>query len=91
MTANIDNVVYSAADPVIPLMISACAIASELKEERKKVSRGNHCIVPQMTYIVTLVVIQIRLHEPLVRAPDCSRHTGPWLLDSQNSLNIVSV
>ena len=44
-----------------------------------------------VTYVVSLVNIQICVHIPLVCSPDCASHTGPWLLESQDTLNIVSM
>ena len=43
------------------------------------------------TYVVSLVHVQVCIHVSLVCAPDCAGHTGPWLLECQNTLNVVSV
>ena len=43
------------------------------------------------TNVVSLVHIQICVHVSLVSTPDCASHTWPWLLECQNTLDIVSV
>lgn len=42
-------------------------------------------------YVVTWVHVQVCVHVPLVRAVYCPCHTWPCLLESQDTLNIVSV
>jgi hypothetical protein len=44
-----------------------------------------------VTNVVSLVNIQVCVHIPLVCSPDCAGHARPWLLESQDTLNIVSV
>jgi len=41
--------------------------------------------------VVSLVHIEVGVHVTLVCAPDCACHTRPWLLDGENTLDIVSV
>ena len=43
------------------------------------------------SYVVSLVHIQVCIHIPLVCAPDRAGHAGPWLLECQNALNVVSM
>ena len=44
-----------------------------------------------LTHIVSLVDIQVSVHISLVCAPDCAGHARPWLLESQNTFNIISM
>jgi hypothetical protein len=42
-------------------------------------------------YVVSLIDVQVSVHISLVCAPDSASHARPWLLESQNTLNIISV
>lgn len=42
-----------------------------------------------ITYINSLVNIQIRVHVSLMGAPNCACHRWPWLLESQNTFNVI--
>jgi len=89
MPGDIDDVVDTTADPVIAFMIATSAVARELEESLVSFARRSSFI--QVTHVVALVHIQIRIHVPLVRAPNCASHAWPWLLDCQDTLNIVTV
>jgi len=41
--------------------------------------------------VVPLVHVEVGVHVALVCTPDGTCHTGPWLLDGENTLNIVAV
>jgi hypothetical protein len=43
------------------------------------------------TYVVALVYIQVCIHVSLVCSPDCAGHAGPWLLEGQNTLNVIAM
>lgn len=43
-----------------------------------------------MSYVVTLVHIQVSIHVTLVGTPHGAGHAGPRLLEGQNTLNIIA-
>ena len=50
-------------------------------------------IIPSwvVTYVVALVLVQVGVKVALVGAVDGSRHAGPRLLESQDTLHVVTV
>jgi len=67
-------------------VITSCTIASELVGQSRLLRKPS-----EGTYVYALIHIQVGVHIALVCAPDSASHAGPWLLDGQNSLDIVSV
>src|SRR5690606_9270981 len=45
----------------------------------------------QRTYVVSLVDVEIGLHVPLVGAVYGTGHAGPWLLDREDTLDVIAV
>ena len=84
MARHVHHIVYSSSDPVIPFMVSPSSIASELSTISSR-----SCDTPWQTYIVALVNVQICVHVSLVGAPYRPRHTWPWLLECQYTLDVV--
>lgn len=48
-------------------------------------------VLSKHTYVVALVDIKVSLLVSLVGSPDGAGHAGPWLLECQDTLNIVAV
>ena len=67
-------------------MVTASSVAGELYTVSSYLSWRKFC-----THVVSLVHVQVRIHVSLVCSPDCASHARPWLLEGQNTLNIVSV
>lgn len=47
--------------------------------------------ISDITYVVSLVNIQIRIHVSLVRTPNGPSHARPWLLECKDTFDVVSV
>jgi hypothetical protein len=87
VTADIDDVVDTASDPVVAFVVTSSPITSELTIISKWIQSNERTL----TNVVSLVDIQVCIHISLVCTPDRSSHTRPWLLESQNTLDVVSV
>jgi hypothetical protein len=85
VAADVDDVVDSSADPVVALVITPGAVAGELPWLVGLSGRGKG------THVVSGVDVQVRVHVPLVSAPDGAGHAGPRLLERQHALDIVAV
>ena len=83
---DVNNIVYTASDPVVAFMIPASAVASELQH----VSRIKR-IKDGLNYVVALVHIEISIHITFMGTPDGSSHARPGLLNSQNPLYVVTM
>lgn len=87
MTGNVDDVINTASNPVIPLMITtgpvACKLKTPFSNSRKPSSTETH--------IISFVHIQIGLPVSIVIAPHCASHAWPRFLDRQYSLDIVPI
>lgn len=44
-----------------------------------------------VAYIVTLVHVKVGVHVSLMRSPDSASHTGPRLLESKDTLDIIAM
>lgn len=89
MTRDVYDVVYSASDPVVSIVISACAVSSELFPE--SVLRKHSlalCVV--FTHIESWIDVEVGIHISLMSAPYCARHAWPWLFERQHALHIVT-
>lgn len=86
VTGNIDHVVDTSTDPVVSFVVTASSITSELQ----KPLVCELALRFEITHVVALVHIQVCIHVSLVSTPDGTSHAGPWLFDSQDTLDIVS-
>ncbi len=87
MAGDVDHVVDTAANPVIPFMITASSVTGELTSINNTSLVGSQ----HVTHVVPLIHIEICVHKPLMCPPDCAGHAGEWLLDRKNALDIISV
>lgn len=85
---HVHNVVDTATDPVVAVVIATSAISRELRSGQigSVVAVGRQWV----THIVTLVDIQVSVHVTFVGTPDGAGHAGPGLLEGQNTLDIVA-
>ena len=44
-----------------------------------------------VTYVETLINVQVGVHVSLVRGPNSPRHTRPGLLETQDTLDVIAV
>ena len=86
VTANVDDVVNTASDPVVAFVVTSGSVTCELLGISKR-----HLRNAASTHVVSLVDIEVSIHISLVCSPDCSSHARPWLLECQDSFDIVSV
>lgn len=86
MTGNVDHIINASADPVVALVVAACAISGELPMSAQPLSPYYH-----NAHVVALVHIQVRVHVSLVCSPNSASHARPWLLKGKNTLDIVAV
>lgn len=86
VTGNIDHVVDTSTDPVVSFVVTASSITSELQ----KPLVCELALRFEITHVVALVHIQVCIHVSLVSTPDGTSHAGPWLFDSQDTLDVVS-
>jgi len=89
VAAYVDNIVNTAADPVKAVVITACTVTSELHHVRQSILARPSAI--WNTYVVTLVHIQVCLHVSLVGSPDSPGHARPRLLESQDTLDVITM
>jgi hypothetical protein len=82
---DVDDIVDTSSDPVIAFVITSSTVSSELSCQPRTT------IQVIWTDIVSFVHVQVCVHVTLVRAPDCASQTGPWLLERQNTFDIVAV
>lgn len=87
VAGDVHNVVDTATDPVISVVVTTGTISSELLWSASGVSHR----MGSEAYVVTLVYVQIGVHVPFVGTPDSAGHTGPGFLESQNTLDIVTL
>ena len=86
VTADVDNVVDAASDPVVAFVVAPSAVSGKLLTLAPPSREGY-----LNAHVVALVHIQIRVHVPLVCAPNRAGHAGPWLFESKHAFNVVSV
>lgn len=84
MARNVDNVVDTAADPVISLVVTTSSITRELRRLAKL------SLESLKTYVVALVHVQVCVHVTLVSTPHSAGHAGPRLLKGKHTLDIVT-
>lgn len=88
---HVHNVVDTATDPVVAVVIATSAISGELegvsRAQWRSSSNNNNNTT---TYVVTLVDVQVGVHIALVGTPDGASHAGPGLLEGQYTLDVVA-
>ena len=87
MSRDVDDIIDTATDPVVPIVISASPVASELQLNVSTLMYHD-C---KETHVIAFVHIKIGVHVALVGTPDSACHAWPGLLDSQNPLYVVAM
>ena len=87
MTRNVDDIINTATNPIVTFMIATSAISGKLKIKSARDKRQERS---RSIYVVALVDVEISVHVPLVGAPNCAGHAGPWLLEGKNTLDVVT-
>lgn len=90
VTTDVNNVVNTATDPVVTFVVTTCSITSELGLLAIRNIEAT-AKIPRITHVVVRVHVQVCIHVSLVRTPDSTGHAGPWLLESQHALDIITV
>jgi hypothetical protein len=85
MPRDIDDIVHASSDPVVAFVVAPSTVSGELDMSVHFRPMGTS------TYVVALIHIQVCVHVSLMCSPDCACHTGPWLLECQDALHVVSV
>lgn len=88
VSRHVDNIIDTTANPVVAVVIATRAVTGELQEVNQFQSHGTGN--KATSYVVALVHIQVGIQVTLVGAPHRAGHTGPRLLESQNTLDIVA-
>jgi hypothetical protein len=83
---DVDDVVDASSDPVVALVVTASTVSGKLRLSVYFLQAPG-----LQTHIVAFVNIQICVHVPLVCSPNGAGHAGPWLLESQHTLYIITV
>ena len=78
VAGNVDNIVDTATDPVVALVVTASTISGELVPVSLIA-----LILCVDTHVVALVHVQVSVHVPLVGSPDSAGHAGPRLLEGK--------
>jgi hypothetical protein len=92
MAGNVDNVINTATDPVISVMVAASAVTGKLGSQGQLVThqwRWNGVFLVE-SYVVTLVDIEVGVQVTLMGPPDSTGDARPGLLYGQNTLHIIS-
>jgi hypothetical protein len=93
VAADIDNIVYSAANPIIPIWIPASSITRKLGpillEKGVFTPTFSLMVCIGLTYIISFIRVEICVQKPPMVTVDSTRHTGPRLRNAQNSLFVA--